>query len=135
MTGYSKPLPVADSQTRPFWDAAKRHELFLPRCLDCGKARSEMERWCPHCGSNNSRWEKMSGRGKVWSFCEFHKAYFKGFEAELPYNVAVVELDEGPILFTNIVGARYEAIKIGLPVEVMFEDVTEDISLVKFKLV
>lgn len=134
MTGYTKLLPVVDAQTKPFWDAARRHELCLPRCLDCGRARTEMERWCPHCGSSHSRWERMSGRGSVWSYCEFHKAYFKSLEPDLPYNVAVVELEEGPRLFTNIVQATQETIKIGLPVEVVFEDVTPEVSLVKFQL-
>jgi uncharacterized OB-fold protein len=133
MSGYSKPLPVVDKQTKPFWDAAKRHELCLPRCLECGRARSELERWCPYCGSQNSKWAKMSGRGTIWSHCDFHKAYFKGFEADLPYNVAVVELEEGPKLFTNIVQAKPEEIRVGVPVEVVFDDVTAEVSLVKFK--
>jgi uncharacterized OB-fold protein len=75
----------------------------------------------------------VSGQGTVWSICEFHKAYFKSFEPALPYNVALVRLDEGPRMYTNLLGIPYASIKIGMRVEAVFEQVTADVALVKFR--
>ena len=74
----------------------------------------------------------MSGMGKVWSFTIFHQLYFKSFAQELPYNVAFVELQEGPKLMSNIVGCSNEEIRCDMPVQVTFNDVTDDITLPKF---
>lgn len=130
---YLKPLPVIDDQSRPYWQAARAHEIRLPKCADCGHVRAQFERWCPRCGCEQSTWEKMSGRGRVWSFCTFHRPYFPAFEPEIPYNVAMVQLDEGPRLITNIVATDRHAIRVGMPVEVAFDDVTPEVTLVKFR--
>ena len=110
---YTKPLPVIDDLSRPYWSAAREHVLQLPKCDACGLVRVQFERWCPHCASEAFTWTRMSGRGKVWSFCAFHRAYFESFAADLPYNVGLVELDEGPRLMTNIVGGDPSKLAIG----------------------
>ena len=133
MSTYAKPLPVVDEQSRPYWEAARRHELRLPKCDACGHLRVQFERWCPRCGGETSTWTRMSGRGKVWSHCSFHRNYFKEFEADLPYGVALVELEEGPRLITNLLGIERTAMRIGMPVEVVFDDVTPEVTLVKFR--
>jgi uncharacterized OB-fold protein len=130
---YAKPLPASDDLSRPFWDAAKRGELRLPRCGSCGAYRTYFEKWCASCGHDRFAWALLSGRGIVWSHCAFHRAYFPGFADELPYNVALVELAEGPRLVTNIVGIERERIAIGMPVEVFFDDVTPELTLMKFQ--
>jgi uncharacterized OB-fold protein len=129
---YDKPLPHIDPQSRPFWDAARAHELRLPKCDDCGLLRTQFERWCPKCGGQSSTWVKLSGRGKVWSHCTFHRSYFAQFAAELPYQVVLIELEEGPKLISNIVGASPILVAVGLSVAAVFEDVTSEVTLVKF---
>jgi len=93
----------------------------------------QFERWCPKCGSRDMHWARLSGRGTVWSHCTFHRKYFPEFEADLPYNVALVELEEGPRLITNLIDVDRRDIRIGMPVDVVFEDVTPDIALIKFR--
>ena len=130
---YTKPLPVVDELSRPFWDAAKRHELRLPRCESCGAYRTHFEKWCASCGCDRFEWALLTGRGSVWSHCTFHRAYFAVLAADVPYSVALVELEEGPRLITNIVGIERERIEIGMAVEVAFEDVTDEVTLIKFR--
>jgi uncharacterized OB-fold protein len=134
MSDYTKPLPTITPQNRPFWSATRQHQLQLPRCNHCGTFHTYFEPWCNHCGAEGVHWEALSGRGKIWANCRFHKQYFPHFET--PYNVAMVELIEGPRLMTNIVGLPHgtlDEMPLGMEVEVAFEDVTDEITLVKFK--
>jgi len=133
VNAYRKPLPRLDDANLPFWDGARRGELRLQRCQDCGVCRFPAARACVRCHGTRSEWVATSGRGKVESFCVFHKGYFPGFEAELPYNVVVVALDEGVKLFSNLVGIANHAIEIGMAVEASFERATDAVTLVKFK--
>lgn len=132
-SGYRKPLPVMDEHSTPFWQAARERRLQLPQCTSCGTLRTHFERWCADCGGEGYGWKVLSGRGKVWSHCNFHKPYFGGFKDEVPYNVAIVELEEGPHLFTNLVDVAYSDIRIGMPVTVHFDAVTTEVTLIKFR--
>jgi uncharacterized OB-fold protein len=85
---------------------------------------------CPHCLSDDTGWQQVSGRGRVYSFVVFHRAYHPAFE--LPYVVAVVELDEGPRLLSNIVDVEPQRIRCGMHVVVKFEDRSPEISVPKF---
>lgn len=133
MSGYAKPLPRLDDANAPFWEAAKAHELKLQKCAGCGTLRFPATRFCADCGSDESGWVTVSGRGTVSSWCRFHQVYFEGFAEDVPYTVIVVTLEEGPRLFSNLVEAPEDEIEIGQPVEVYFDDVTPDVTLVKFK--
>lgn len=135
MNAYAKPLPAIDDDNRPYWEGLKARELRLPHCTSCGTIRFQPFRHCPKCGSEETAWTALSGRGRIWSRCAFHQVYFEGFRDEVPYNVAVVELEEGPRLYSNIVGRDYDAIAIGQPVEAVFEDATPDVTLLKFRVV
>jgi uncharacterized OB-fold protein len=130
---YRKPLPRLDDGNRPFWEGARRGELCLQRCLDCGALRFPAARYCARCLGERSDWTRVSGRGAVESFCVFHKAYVDGFEAELPYNVVLVRLAEGPMLFSNLVEIANDQIRIGMAVTAWFEPVTPELALVKFR--
>lgn len=130
--GYAKPLPLIDDDSRPFWEAARRHELLIHRCRLCGRHYFPAS-YCHHCDADSMEWVRASGRGKVYTFTIYHTAPHPGFKEELPYAVAYVELDEGPLFLTNIVGCRNEDIRVGMPVEVAFEDVTEEVTLPKFR--
>jgi uncharacterized OB-fold protein len=132
---YEKPLPVIDGSSRPWWEAAKRHELLIQTCDHCGQAIFPPAPICPRCRSVTLTYVPVSGRGSIWTWTVFHKSYFKGFGAEVPYAVTIVELEEGPRLWTQIVGAASTELRIGLPVAAVFEDVTDDVTLVKFRLV
>ena len=133
MTEYNKPLPVITETNRGFWEATRRHELRVPKCRECGNVCFPPSEVCPKCLSVQFDWVKVSGKGKVWSWVVFHQAFLSSFGDQIPYNVAYVELDEGPIMLTNLVGIRNEEIKLGMPVEVVFEDVTNEVTLPKFK--
>jgi uncharacterized OB-fold protein len=131
---YSKPLPEIDDINRPFWEATRRAELRLQRCQDCSHVWYPAGTNCPKCLSTSFEWRPMSGRGTVWSFIVYHHCWHRGFEKEIPYNVAMIQLEEGPIVITNIVDVKNEAIKVGMPVKVVFEPATDEVTLFKFKL-
>ena len=136
MSAYSKPLPPIDDHSRPYWEAAKAGRLQLPRCNHCGTFHTYFEPWCNKCGQEGVHWEELSGQGNIWANCRFHRAYFSGFELDLPYNVALVELNEGPRLMTNIVGlssGTLEEMPIGMPVTAVFDSVTPEVTLIKFR--
>lgn len=133
MSGYQKPIPMPDQDTQPYWEAAKRHELLLQRCLDCGQYRFYPRIVCPQCMSDKTEWVKASGRGEVYSFTITYRPPSPAFAADVPYVVAIIELQEGVRMMSNIVGCDPHEVKIGMPVEVVFEDISEDIALPKFR--
>ena len=126
-------LPQPSPVSQPFWEAARRHELVLQRCSGC-EAHVFYPRYnCPHCGSRDLEWVKTSGRGTVYSYTVARRPTHQAFADRVPYVIAIVELEEGPRLTTNIVGCEPEAVRIGMPVAVTFEDVSDEISLVMFR--
>ena len=133
MAKYEKPLPGPTFDTQPFWDYCKKHELRLQKCTNCGYVRFPPGVTCPKCQSMEAEWVKLSGKGKVFTFTVFHHIYNKSFTDDIPYDVASVELEEGPRIMSNIIGCKLEDIKIGMPVEVYFEDITDEFTLPKFK--
>ena len=130
---YKKPLPVISAVNRPYWEAAKEHRLRLQRCPRCDKSWYPFGPLCPECWSRDYEWAELSGRGKVTSWVVFHQIYFEAFRDESPYPVIQVELEEGPRLLSNLVGVKNEDIYIGMPVEVVFDDVTDEVTLPKFR--
>ena len=135
MTGKPRP-DLNDSATAPYWEAAARHELALPRCDECGLVFFPPREFCPGCWSAELSWQPMSGRGTVWTFTEVHVPFYDDTWADdVPYVVAVVELDEGPRLLANIVKPDIDRLAIGDWVEVTFEDRPEGVSLPMFRAV
>ena len=130
---YRKPLPRVTADNRPFWDAAKRHELRLQRCGACGRVRYPPAPVCPNCLSEDAEWTRVSGRGTVTTFIVMHKVYFESFAGDVPYNVVQVELEEGPRLTANLVDLPNEQITVGMSVHVVFDDVTPEITLPRFR--
>jgi uncharacterized OB-fold protein len=131
MSEYIKPLPKPSPTSRPFWEAARKHELTLQRCGGCGKFIYYPRDRCPHCFSDNLSWNRVTGRGTLYSYTVVHRASSRAF-ADAPYVLAIVELDEGPRMTTNIV-APPESLKVGMPVVAFFDDVAPGHTLVKFK--
>lgn len=133
MTQPSRPLPKPDEDTEPFWAACRRHELRMQKCLDCGTVRFRPALVCPECLSDRYEWALLSGKGEVYTFGVVHRALVPGFESRIPYIVALVQLQEGPRMTTNLVDVLPEQVYVGMPVEVAWEDVTEEISLPVFR--
>ena len=131
--GYTKPLPGMDEDTKPFWDFCKQHELRAQKCLYCGELFYPSTSMCPHCQSLRTEWVKLSGKGRVYSFIVVRRATHPGFAKEVPYTVAIIETEEGPRLTSNVIGCKPEDVRIDMPVEVVFEDITKEVSLPKFK--
>lgn len=129
---YAKPLPVIGERDRPFWEGLRQREVRLLTCEACAHVRYEAFSTCPACGSDERRWVRASGRGTIWSLARFHKAYFAGFATDIPYTVIVVALEEGPKVYSNLVDAPHGA-TIGMSVEAAFEDVTPEVTLLKFR--
>ncbi len=133
MSEYAKPLPRVTALNRPFWEATRRHELCLQRCADCGHFCYPPGPLCPECLSERSDWMRVGGRGTVTTWVVFHQKYFASFAADLPYHVVQVQLDEGPRLTTNLVDVPNTDLRIGMRVEVVFDDVTAEITLPRFR--
>lgn len=120
----SRPAPNVDPDNKPYWDFLRRHELQLQRCTSCRAFRFPCAPLCPDCGSGAYRWTRCSGHGTIYSWVVFHKSYFPWFDHELPYNVAIIQLAEGPMVIANLVGIANEDIRKGLAVEVVYDDTT-----------
>jgi hypothetical protein len=133
MVEYTKPLPNVNGDSKEFWAGCKAHELRFQKCEACGHVRWPPSIICPMCYSKDTKWILAEGKGSVYSFAVYHVAYHPGFENDLPYVVADVELVEGPRLLTNIIGCHPDEVRCEMSVEVTWEDITEEFSLPKFK--
>jgi uncharacterized OB-fold protein len=131
---YNKPLPRIDALTAPFWAAAKQGKLLLQHCPTCGDIRFPPGPVCPKCLAGNQDWIESSGKGVLESWIDMHRAYWDGFKGDLPYRVCLVSLEEGPVIVSNLID-RTENLRIGAPVKVVFDAVTDDVTLPKFTLV
>ena len=134
MTTQTKPLPQPSPETLFFWEGAKRHELWLPYCLDCNRSFFYPRPFCPHCGGVAIEWRQASGTGTIYSYVINH-APAPGFAEDVPYVIALVELTEGPRMMTNIVNVTADPahVSVGMPVRVVFRDVSEEITLPLFE--
>jgi uncharacterized OB-fold protein len=126
-----RPLPVVDGPDQPFWRALRHGEVRVQRCGNCGASRFPATRFCPQCRSETFEWHAVAPTGIVETWCIFHRAYFDDFS--VPYTVIQVRLDCGVRLFSNPVDLEAGALRIGLPVEAVFEEVTPEVTLLKFK--
>jgi uncharacterized protein len=117
--GFAPDPPVTDL-TRPFWEGGLAGELRLQRCLNCGHIRYPISAICPRCLSGEAAWEAMSGRGSVQTYVVFERAYNDAWKDEVPYVVALIELDEGPVFLTNVVGVPPGDVRVGQRVAAVF---------------
>lgn len=135
MSGYSKPLPEPSKCSRPFWEACRRHELLIQKCNACQNLIMYPKFFCPHCLSDDLGWVKASGRGKIYSYTVVHNNPPSAFKNDLPFVVAIVELEEGVRMLSNIVDTPFDRLACEAPVEVAFDDVTPEVTLPKFRVV
>jgi len=127
------PPPLADAITLPFWQAAAEHRLVVQRCTACGHTRLPPAPLCPACRSADCDWKELSGRGEVYTYTTVHRPIAAG--QKLPYVVAVIALEDagGLRMISNLVGVEPEAVAIGMPVEVVLEDMGPELALPRFR--
>ena len=127
------PPPLADANTLPFWEAAAEHRLVVQRCTACGHTRLPPAPVCAECRSDASDWLEVPGRGEVYTYTWVHRPIASG--QELPFVVAVITLEGsgGLRMISNVVGADPERLAIGTPVELVWEDMSEDLALPRFR--
>ena len=133
MDVVTKPLPRITPDNQPFWDACRRHEFLLPWCTHCHRAYLPPSPLCPYCFEDQVQWQHASGRGVIASYVIVHQRWFPSFADDLPYNVVQVELEEGPRLTSTVIGLSYDALHVGLPVHVEFDEVATGFVLPKFR--
>jgi uncharacterized OB-fold protein len=130
------PRPAITDDTRPFWDACRRHEVVIQRCARCATFRHPPAPVCWKCRSFAHEWVAASGRGVVYSHAVVHRAFLPELAAHVPYTVVVVALDDAPgvRLVSNLVDAAPGEARVGLPVEVVFDDVAADTTVPRFRV-
>ena len=126
-------LPTIEDESRPFWDAAKQGRLLIQRCDACGAAQHYPRPFCVACWSDQVRWEDASGRGTLYTFSIVYVNDLPPFGDRLPYVAAAVDLEEGPRIMTNIVGAELSELTVGMPVEVDFQALNDEITAPVFR--
>lgn len=132
MSDKFQALPAPTPETQHFWDGAKQGELKLQRCTSCSHTYFPPRPFCPECASRDVEIYNASGKATLYSYVISHRAP-KGWDA--PYSIAVVELEEGPRMMTNIIDTPQtpEALELDMALEVSFEQVSDDIFLPKFR--
>lgn len=138
MSPDAKPAPIADHDSEPFWEYCRAHELRAQRCSSCGAFRWPPRTFCPKCYSWEYEWARLSGFGTVYSFSVVHHAVLPAFKEEAPYVVALVSLDgtDNEVkLLSNVVECPWDAVEVGMPVELTFDDAATDVPLPKFRRV
>jgi hypothetical protein len=130
---YEKPLPRITPDNKEFWDGCKNHQLLLNACKACNMLFLPPGPVCPFCFASELGWRNASGIGHVSAWTEVHKDWFSAFKHDLPYNAIQVELEEGPRLTSNLIHLAGRKIYIGMPVIVIFDDISNELTLPRFK--
>jgi len=133
MAEYSKPLPLLNGFAGEFYGFCKARELRFQRCTACGTWRHVPREMCASCGSFEAEWARSSGRGRVYTWTVAVQAMHPAFRDVAPYAPVVVAMDEGVRLLTQVVDCPPDQLEIDMPVEVVFEDVTPEVTLPRFR--
>jgi uncharacterized protein len=129
-----KPMPRPESVnlTKPYWEAAKRHELVCQRCVACGNWIFYPREQCPTCFSTRLEFAPVSGRGRIYAYTIVNQPADRAFEGDAPYVYAIVQLDEGVRMPTNVIGIAPDDVRVDMAVTVVFDDVSAEWTLPKF---
>jgi uncharacterized OB-fold protein len=125
----TKPLPVLDDLSRPYWEAARRGRLLLQQCTSCRKHQFYPRPFCLACSGSDLEWIEATGKGRLHTFALVHRTADPAFADDVPYVYAVVELLEGPHLTVNVVDTPMESLRCDMPVRIVFTDVGADATL------
>src|SRR5665213_2360153 len=128
----ARPLPHPSVDTQPYWDGLNAHRLRLQHCAACGKVRHYPRPVCDACWSMDVVWQDASGNGRVHSWTVTHHAFHPAFKSELPYTLVTVDLDDGVRMNARLRGLDPVELRVGLPVRLDFERVTDDVALPVF---
>lgn len=127
-----RPLPRINKDSEPYWRSAKEHSLKLQRCSACGRFRFYPARACTWCHALDFDWQPISGKGEVATFSIVYRGPGSPFTDLLPLVVAMITLEEGPVMMSNVVGCPVDEVHIGMPVTISYEDVNEQVTLPVF---
>lgn len=128
-------VPKADALTEPYWQGVKDGKLFLQSCRSCGLTWHPPTPICPACQAKNYEWRAASGRGTVYSFTVVHHAAHVAVARKVPYLVALVTLEEGPRVVSNILNCPAERVQVGMPVALTFQEISPGVVLPQFEAV
>ncbi len=133
-SGYTGPVPKPTPETKPFWDATKQRRLLVQHCTQCNRHYFYPRPFCPHCLSGDVEWTQSCGRGRLHTFVINHRPP-RHHPVPAPFIIGIVELEEGPRLMSQIVDIDPDptVVRCDMPVEVVFEDITDEITLPKFR--
>jgi uncharacterized OB-fold protein len=129
------PMPAANAETMGWWEAAADHRLVVQRCTQCGQTRHPPGPVCPRCRSTSSAWSATAGTGTVYTYTVVRQAFIPSLQDKLPYVVVVVELDggDGARIVSNLVDVEPEEVAVGMPVEVVWEDMGPELAVPRFR--
>jgi uncharacterized OB-fold protein len=126
-------LPTIEDDTRPFWDAAREGRLLIRRCRECGRPHHYPRPFCPHCWSDNVEWAEASGRATLYTWSVVFVNDLPPFNERVPYVAAVVDLEEGVRLMTNLVDCEPEQLAIGMPLVAVYRALTDEVTAPVFR--
>ncbi len=132
-TSPAKPLPVVNTWAQPFWDATRQERLIIQKCSACSQPVFYPRIACPHCSADSLEWIEVSGIGTVYSFTVVEANAPSAFIDDMPYVVAVIRLQEGVQMLSNVIGCDPHQVVCDMPVEVIFEKLNDEFTLPKFK--
>jgi uncharacterized OB-fold protein len=126
-------LPTPDDDTLPFWEACREGTLLLRHCSACGEFHYYPRPFCPKCWSTDVEWVPASGRARLYTYSVVHVNDLPPWPDRVPYVAAVVDLEEGPRVMTNVEGCAFDDIEIGMPLVVDFKAVADDVTIPVFR--
>ncbi|HEX3589731.1 MAG TPA: OB-fold domain-containing protein [Pseudonocardiaceae bacterium] len=129
-TTPAKPLPTITDENRPFWDGCAAGELRMQECSSCAHVRYPIQPLCPRCLATEFTWRTLSGRGEVFAHAVYHRAFHPAYAADVPYDLVLVQLDEGPRMYSNVVDGE---VRVGDRLAVVFDEVADGIHLPRFR--
>ena len=133
MAEWNKPLPTVSGESKPYWDSCRMGQLVIQKCDNCLEFQFYPRGICANCWSYDIQWYKSTGKGTVWSYTVTYQNRTPGFAEDVPYVLALVELEEGVKMFTNIVDCEPRDVSVGMEVEVTFVQANNQISIPYFK--
>ncbi len=129
-----RPVPLPNPVSEPFWEGCRRGQFLLQRCTSCAATQFYPRTLCSACGRGELEWVAAAGAGEIVSYTVVRRAITEAFAARVPYVVAIVRLAEGPQLMSHIVDCDPDAVRVGAPVTLGFEDLDGEASLPVFRL-
>jgi uncharacterized OB-fold protein len=133
MSEYRKPLPVPSEVSAPYWAGLREGALRVQKCRECSRYLFYPRSVCPFCLSRALEWAEACGRGRLYSYTVVRRAMHPAFQEDVPYVYAIVELEEGVRVTTNVVNCPLEALRVDMPLRAVYDSVTPEVTLLKFE--